>query len=115
EGTNLNFNHTINNGADISISGLLPYPDPLNTKLKNTNPRQLQVYPNPVTDIVRVQLPDANGTLTVINSGGQAIYTKDHRDSSELSINTASWPAGVYTIRWANKNGELYSTRLVHR
>ena len=114
EGSNLNSNHDISGTADICWSALLTYPDPLSVSSKKANQSHLQVFPNPAKDIVKVVLPDTEGTLAVFDGSGKAVYNKFYKGRSEVTINTAVWPAGVYIVRWTNNNGERYSTKLIH-
>ena len=58
---------------------------------------RLNVYPNPVTDVLHVDMP-ADGTLTIYNTGGQAVASISLK-AGENSIPFAQYGAGMYIVK----------------
>ena len=81
---------------------------------------ELNIYPNPSTDIVQIDLQNAGpGTynLNVFDVEGRVILSRmvDVTDNfSKTTLNTTSWSAGIYFIRLAN-NGEQKVVKVVKR
>jgi hypothetical protein len=66
------------------------------------NTRGLQVYPNPVKDVLQVQLNgtvNASGEIVVCDVMGK-VMIKARLNNSNTTINTGSWLAGIYFIRY---------------
>lgn len=58
---------------------------------------RLNVYPNPVTDVLHVDMPE-DGTLTIYNTGGQAVASISLK-AGENSIPFAQYGAGMYIVK----------------
>ena len=58
----------------------------------------VSIYPNPVKDILRVNLPDTNCRLTLYNLSGQLVYGQDVI-SSDCEVNMGNLQSGVYILR----------------
>ncbi len=75
-------------------------------------PFVLRSYPNPATDQLQVEIPQA-GTLIIVDAQGQRVWHKivgpgTHR----LSVH--QWTNGMYTIRYRPQDGtHIYSKRIV--
>jgi hypothetical protein len=66
------------------------------------NTRGLQVYPNPVRDVLQVQLNgtvNATGEIVVCDVRGK-VMIKTRLNNSNTTINTRAWLAGIYFIRY---------------
>ena len=57
----------------------------------------MNVFPNPATDFVIVENPEAHGVLEVRNQFGECVYRKDITQKVE-QIKISSFPSGVYYI-----------------
>lgn len=60
----------------------------------------ISVYPNPVTDILRVNLTEdqRDSRIFLINSGGQPVYFK-RANNLIFNIDMSEMPAGIYFLR----------------
>ncbi len=76
-------------------------------KPSNTS-KDLSVYisPNPVSDVLTISFLneiETNGTLSVINSQGEIVYSqKIENNTSQQKIDTHSLQNGIYVIRICN-------------
>jgi len=78
-------------------------PEPYDTK------PLLKIYPNPVSDILTIQSPLPNTTLTILNTTGRTVMTTFLSQREERQINVSSLPAGIYTLTYKSErnNGTL--------
>ena len=91
--------------ADISV-GILE-------QVKDDN---LQVYPNPFVDLVKVVIPNFNGksaTVSLYSSEGKKIMSKII-NNSPFELDLRNEPAGSYFIV-ANANNDVYKKVLIRR
>ena len=58
---------------------------------------RLDVYPNPVTDVLHVNMP-AEGTLTIYKTSGQAVASLN-LNAGENTIPFAQYGAGMYIVK----------------
>jgi hypothetical protein len=73
-----------------------------------TDIESMEVYPNPTTGNIQIQLPasETDGILTVINLQGKVLQRMELRkDEKETSLSLESYPAGLYRIQLRNGNG----------
>jgi len=69
------------------------------------NSDKLTVYPNPVSDIVRLSSDSEIKSIVVINTNGQIVINRKGIHSKEYQINIKEQPAGLYNIRIENEDG----------
>ncbi len=62
--------------------------------------RDLLVYPNPVTDYVKISIPSSvnNGTVFLINSDGNLLHSTDFYNEQEIELNLSEVPVGNYYL-----------------
>ncbi|HPI11012.1 MAG TPA: chitobiase/beta-hexosaminidase C-terminal domain-containing protein [Catalimonadaceae bacterium] len=73
-----------------------------------TDIESMEVYPNPTTGNVQVQLPasETDGILTVINLQGKELQRMELRKAEkETTLSLESYPAGLYRIQLRNASG----------
>jgi hypothetical protein len=58
----------------------------------------VQVYPNPVNDMLHIKLTEAAASVSVVNAIGVVVITKQQR-GNVFSIDTSSLPPGLYFVR----------------
>ena len=76
--------------------------------------RDLLIYPNPTSGIVKIKAEDgAQGKIIISNLVGECIKSFEV-NSSEFSIDLNSFPAGSYVVTFNTINGESTS-RLVQK
>lgn len=64
-------------------------------------------YPNPVADVLHIDLRDEKGvgTLSILSLEGKVIYTQLTTGNSLVSISLSHLPQGIYLCRYVNKGG----------
>jgi hypothetical protein len=61
------------------------------------------VYPNPASDMLRVNLPDVNSNQIVLyDVSGKMIYNRQVSKDRVESIDVSSMPSGVYILSFEN-------------
>jgi hypothetical protein len=56
-------------------------------------------YPNPVKSHLQVELPDYQGTITVISLSGKTLYKKEVKNSGKVRIaDFENFPSGIYLL-----------------
>ncbi|MBI1194185.1 MAG: T9SS type A sorting domain-containing protein [Bacteroidetes bacterium] len=68
-------------------------------------PPALSIFPNPASDVLRVQLPQINaeGTLQIFSVEGRQMAPVRQLGNGESTLQTwdaTSWPNGTYWVRW---------------
>jgi hypothetical protein len=101
---------------DIGISGHPTYLDPsfytdVENKLVRKN--QLNVYPNPASEIVNIQLPEnlTQGRLSVYNITGQEVISLKITESTQ-QVSVTELPKGIYIIS-LSAGSEKYLDKLL--
>ena len=64
--------------------------------------RELNVWPNPVKDLLYVDVPIQVSEVIVIDSLGRIAYNVGVAGAETIQINVAGWPNGLYTVRVGN-------------
>ena len=84
-------------------------------ELSLANP--IKVYPNPVKDILTLDLSETNHSLTEISIyspvGARVFYTKNTSGLKEIDMSTLT--TGIYYLVLKDKSGSSYSQRIVKR
>ena len=73
----------------------------------------ITVYPNPVTNVLQVQLP-SNGlkSMRLYNAYGQKVY-ETTSNATEYEIDFSGYATGVYLLYCENTDGSMQSTQCV--
>ena len=101
-------NSTINYAAKFAFAGGLsvtkyfPYVVGSSCSLNTseTSYQSAKIYPNPVKDILNIELQEAQNTLKVIDESGKTILTKNCGKSTTLDLSKN--PPGVYYLEIKN-------------
>ena len=67
--------------------------------------QQLKVYPNPVGDILNINLTgksETEGTLSILNFEGKTLVTRKVSNEGVLSLDISHLPTGIYLCRYSN-------------
>jgi hypothetical protein len=75
------------------------------TSITEHHPNSLFVYPNPVTNSLVIQ-PEHPSTLTLYNSQGQLLLTKEI--STTHTLNTSHLSKGIYFLKATSEKGVYY-------
>jgi len=78
-----------------------------------TSASEVNIYPNPATTSVNIDLTDNVRNLTVYNYLGSVVYEMNIGKEKSIQMNTSNYAAGAYTIRFTTANGETFSKKLV--
>lgn len=106
---------TAGRGIVYIESGNIPDAITANTNTQSASPEEkpatknnISVYPNPVTDILRVNLTEdqRDSRIFLINSGGQPVYFK-RANNLIFNIDMNEMPAGIYFLRIEKGEGSF--------
>lgn len=79
---------------------------PTNTQ-QNILDHQVQIFPNPVNDILNIQAEDLNiQNVKIISLTGQILMT-EQVNNSNVNLNTSTLPSGIYLISITTDKGIL--------
>ena len=77
----------------------------LTTSMPETEKTKIQVYPNPVTDLLTIRFGEAVPSkplkVTVIDVTGRVVLA-EAVSASEFHLNVSQWPSGVYFVKSDN-------------
>lgn len=108
----LTITETDNNSGvyDLTVLQYLNFTD-LSTSIKaleDANNLRLFSYPNPVIDVLMIDLTDAkiiNGTLSILNIQGKVLKTKFISSSGIVMLDMRPFPTGIYFCQYKNESG----------
>ncbi len=67
--------------------------------------QKIEVYPNPATDMIQIDLADLNGIqLEVFNNFGQRLLEQDIKNQ-KTELVTKAWNAGIYFVKIQTEEG----------
>lgn len=73
----------------------------------------LNIYPNPATEVVNVELPANAETVKVLNTVGQVVYTAVADGDATHVINVENYAVGAYVIQVVTNNGDVMNQKVV--
>jgi len=72
----------------------------------NQQKNSLNIYPNPVKDILSINMNStASGFLKIYNYQGQIVYRQNIQSEADLKVNVRYLPSGLYIIMINDTNG----------
>lgn len=71
----------------------------------------IKVYPNPVSDVLKIQSPEKIKTMRLLNAAGRVIYEKIW-DSQEGQIDLSHYSSGVYLLQIEGEK-RVYTKKMV--
>lgn len=77
------------------------------------NTDQLSFYPNPVTDALTIEAPEAITQLVLYNAAGKKIWQQENRGHRSFTVNMRPFEKGVLLLQAIKQNGETVSYKLV--
>jgi len=80
------------------------------TGILDNKPIEVQVYPNPATDVLFVEDPSDLQSINIFSVSGQVIY---HSEQIGHSIDLSDFPAGMYTMRATGIDGTQYFAKFM--
>ncbi len=90
---------------DVCVS---PYPGCLDptTAVTNTAPEMnIRIFPNPVSDILRVESSDIIGRINLYSMDGSLIYSQAVQGSTQWSLDFSGISSGIYILEVNNSKG----------
>jgi hypothetical protein len=89
--------------------------DLLTVETQSMRPEEISYYPNPVTDIVTIELPGnhLNYNVRVFDSFGKLIL-EEHFEGGHINLNLKGKPSGLYLVK-VSAIGSNYTLRVVKR
>ena len=75
----------------------------------------LKVYPNPVGDILNINLTgmsETEGTLSILNFEGKTLVTRKVSNEGVLSLDISHFPTGIYLCRYSNAT-EIKTVKII--
>jgi len=94
-------------GVSCTISGI---PDFTSTETITSNDYNIQLYPNPATDVVNIQCKNIKAEyIAIYDVIGRMVYQTSTFNSNTIAISVSDFSAGIYsiTITDANKNTHI--------
>ncbi len=92
----------------VGDSTVVVYSTSTATDNQNTWQQAVQVFPNPVDDILNISLGETKGTsLQLQNALGQTVITDIIQDRNTAKLNVSILPAGVYTLTINTEKGNV--------
>ncbi len=88
------------------------YDDIITSNIPIQTSPSLNLYPNPATDYIRLELEDANNTIQILNTQGQGIYQVQTSDKTP-TIPTQNFSSGIYFVIVINPNGNVSKGKFV--
>ncbi|MBM3186873.1 MAG: T9SS type A sorting domain-containing protein, partial [Bacteroidetes bacterium] len=81
---------TVNTCVQSQNSGITEISDAFN----------VQVYPNPVRDVVTISVPKLNTAfdICILDAYGKMVYHEQNLDGNEIKVKTSNFSSGIYTI-----------------
>ncbi len=74
------------------------------TGVEELSQAEARIYPNPANNSINIEAKDMQ-RITVVNAVGQMVYDMELDQLSKVTLNTASYEAGMYILRIATSNG----------
>lgn len=91
-----------------SATGEYAFGDPLTSTEDLLKPSQIEVFPNPATNVLNVDFTDVQvkGTLTfqVFDMKGQLLLTQQQAAAKQIKLSVSSLPTGNYTLQVLGDN-----------
>lgn len=109
-GGNVTVQKTDNSTGIYAISGLryLNFKD-LTTGIKEQNiplsNTKLSTYPNPVTDLLNIDLADSqnnNGVISILSFDGKVLLEQKVTGAGIVKLDVSQLPRGIYLCRYSN-------------
>ncbi|MBE9468303.1 MAG: DUF5018 domain-containing protein [Bacteroidetes bacterium] len=85
------------------------------TGIDDVNMNNINIYPNPVRDMLHIGNLTNVQNITISNVIGQKVKTINNINSQELHINTSDFERGIYIISITDNNGNVRSNRLLKK
>jgi hypothetical protein len=85
---------------------------PLSIHEANERKRTIKVWPNPVSTRVNIEANWDFSSVQIIDALGHLVFNNQYQVSRSVSISTANFASGVYTLFLKDQDSE-YHTKLI--
>ena len=85
----------------------------LTVGVNNIEVSEVKLYPNPATTVVNIDVTKEVRTITIYNALGAVVTEKNVTRQSTVTINTANYAAGAYSVKFTTENGDTFSRKFV--
>lgn len=112
---NINYDLTMpNHEGNFSPCGVSNIVDmTLNTTgISEFNNANVSIYPNPVVDVLNVEMEEIPDLVQVVDMTGKVIKTQK-TNSEKIMVDVSSLPQGVYFVKVTFKNGQSTSAKFI--
>lgn len=75
---------------------------------------KLHIYPNPTTDILKIENDAPISKIEIINISGQSLFNSNYEDAQKVSIDLSSYPTGVYILK-VKANDKIESFKIIKK
>ncbi len=90
-------------------------PDPISGIWNNTADTQIELYPNPCTISVTIDLNNDMKSIMITNMMGQTVYTMHNVSKGIVSIDASSLNTGMYFVTLTDSQNNTASTKLLKK
>ncbi|XZF13559.1 T9SS type A sorting domain-containing protein [Chitinophagaceae bacterium MMS25-I14] len=106
---------TQGNPSDPAANGIIQTPNPMwrhtNVGALNSD-NGMTLYPNPVTDVLTIDVPSSEGIIEITDITGKTVYRESIK-TNKLLVNVVQWANGVYFVKLYNSNMLVQTEKLV--
>ncbi len=77
---------------------------------------ELQVMPNPATDMLKIELPTIDGkqTLKLYDITGRVVYNNEYNNSGNVEVNVSEFKRGVYYLSLENQTNSYLKKIIIN-
>jgi uncharacterized protein YjdB len=102
--------HTFVGGENLSFDwGVLP------VGIRNSFTGKVQMYPNPVGDVLNISSTTSIKSVVISSMVGQIVHRSDFTSRTDAAINTSSLAKGMYIVTFISTDGNKVSRKLMKR
>lgn len=85
------------------------------TKVEDMQDKTINVYPNPASSVVTLQLADnSQANVQLFNLVGQVVMSEQVNGQDQVTLNVNNLNSGVYMLK-VNQAGKVYTSKLIVR
>ena len=105
---------TLNGCSSVASANMNVTPSAVNEL--HTSP--IALYPNPVTDILHVKLPDnmrGSAQVRILNAGGQVVFAREYRTvaGAQLDLPVTGLSAGIYVFEFIAEQANMHRSFII--
>lgn len=100
---------------DPQAFSMIPFTlsDDVGTSIVTNESENLVLYPNPVSDILEIELPSLKESVSIYSTDGKRVVYTLTKGEMQLKIPVSDLIPGVYFLRVENDRGEVVQQRFI--